>query len=68
MKESPKKHYEAPQLSVDTFKVEKGFALSNVTSRFFIHDDDSGDNDAYFGRDGYGTASGTDNTQQSWSF
>lgn len=65
MKESPKKHYEAPQLSVDTFKVEKGFALSNVTSRFFIHDD-SGDDDAYFGRDDYGTASTSDNTQQSW--
>lgn len=65
MKKISNKHYEAPQLSVDTFKVEEGFALSGVTSRFFYHEY-NGDDDAYFGRDDYGTASTSDDTQQDW--
>lgn len=52
-----KKSYEAPQLTVVTFKVEQGFAESGVASIFMHHDDvlDQEVNTT-FGRSGYGSA------------
>ena len=62
-----KKSYEAPQLTVVSFKVEHGYTTSCHASIFMHHDDvlDQEVNTT-FGRSSYGSATEDNGNQQSW--
>ena len=61
-----KKTYETPQLTVVSFKVERGFALSGVASYFTHLDEYDQEVGTTFGRSSYGSATEDNGTQQSW--
>lgn len=61
-----KKTYETPQLTVVSFKVERGFALSGVASYFTHLDEYDQEVGTTFGRSSYGSATEDNGNQQSW--
>ena len=63
-----KRLYEPPLLTVVSFKVEQGFAASDMSSLFVHSDEDELDQDVNttFGRTGYGSATNENGNQQSW--
>ncbi len=68
MKDSPneKKNYEAPLLTVVTFKVEKGYAESGIASYFMHLNEYDQEVGTTFGRSSYGSATEDNGNQQSW--
>ena len=60
------KTYEAPQLTAVTFKVERGYAFSDLNSSFIHQDANQHVENTTFGRSTYGEATEVSNTQQSW--
>ena len=64
MNKKKNKVYDAPALTVVTFKMEQGFATSGMRTLFVHRDEFDQDVNTTFGRTGYGQES--ESNQQTW--